>query len=788
MNKLAYRLISVVISLSLTLGFFFSAGAMSAAGNMPLPSTIEATPATIKAILAAANPGDVIQLHAGTYPPLVLERSGYSVTNYPNEAPVISGSGSSINIALKYTGTDISVRGNIEIKNSSWAGVQIGGTGNTLDGSTVDNTVSHGIIAIGKNVSILNNRVYQSVTEGIDRNAQGWGSCIKVENGADGVLIAGNTVESTCYGEAYAVTMGKNVVIKNNMAKDIYRLGYYVDNSSNVLIDKNMAWCTTNRTYTAFAGSVEPYPMYTWTNVFKDITFSNNISNGCGGIHYWKTSTKFPASNLKIINNSIANNPSGTGIYIENIAGQSIIIQNNVSSYDTAASAGTTQSNNFAPGPDTFVGGSVGDPNSMKLKSNIAGTDSGLRDDFGGNARTLPLSIGAWELDGQVATNTPVTPSSTSSVTATVTATNTPTPTATKAPTQIPPTLTFTPTPTATVVKTNTPTPTQLPATPTATATQAPTQVIPTFTFTPTASPMPTLPTASKTAEPTNTSQPTSVPPTPIAGGNSVDVRVSSGNDDVEENSSGRMNFNSTDLDLVYDRSAQVVGIRFTGLNVPMGATITNAYIQFKVDKTSSRTINLNINGEASANASAFAGAARNVSMRPRTANSVTWSPPAWSKAGQMGTAQQTPNLKSIVQEVVSQPNWNSGNSIVMIITGGRNGNRVARSFDGDSAGAPMLHVEFSMPIQAAALSLSTPTPTVTVTATVTPTVILATPTIMDTFTPEPTQIFPSPTPTTVVVEETIIPTDMPTSTPIPPSPTAEGILPTEETPTPVAP
>jgi hypothetical protein len=362
---------------------------------------IEATPETIDSILAAVEPGKVIQLHAGTYPPLVLGRSGYSITNYPNEAPVISGLGSSVKIALQYIGTDISVHGNIEVKNSPWAGVQIGGTGNTLDGLTVDNTVSHGIMATGKNISILNNRVYQSVTEGIDKNAEGWGSCIKVEYGADGVLISGNTVESTCYGEAYAVTMGKNVVIKNNVAKDLYRVGYYIDNSSNVLVDKNIAWCETNRDSTAFAGSVEPYPMYAWTNVFTDVTFSNNIANGCSGIQYWRDdNTNFPATNLKIINNTVANIPSGTGIYIESIMGQSLILLNNLASYSFTSEAGITQSNNIAADKDTFIGGSVSDPNSVKLRSEIDGIDTGVRDDFGGHARTLPLSVGAWEFGG----------------------------------------------------------------------------------------------------------------------------------------------------------------------------------------------------------------------------------------------------------------------------------------------------------------------------------------------------------------------------------------------------
>jgi hypothetical protein len=218
----------------------------------------------------------------------------------------------------------------------------------------------------------------------------------------------------------------------------------------------------------------------------------------------------------------------------------------------------------------------------------------------------------------------------------------------------------------------------------------------------PTSSPTMTLPTS--TVFPSQTPTPIALPmstivPTNPAGTTSVDIRVSSGNDDVEENSSGAMYTNSSDLELIYDTSTQLVGIRFTGVKIPKGAVITNAYIQFKTDQTSSQTIKLAINGEASANASAFTTSARNLSKRLHTSSGVIWSPSAWSKIGEMGKLQQTPNLTSIIQEIVSQPNWNYGNSLVIIVTG-KSGKRVAKSFEGEASGAPLLHIEFSMPIQ----------------------------------------------------------------------------------------
>ena len=68
-----------------------------------------------------------------------------------------------------------------------------------------------------------------------------------------------------------------------------------------------------------------------------------------------------------------------------------------------------------------------------------------------------------------------------------------------------------------------------------------------------------------------------------------IDVRVSAGTDDAEERISGAVNLSSTDLELV-DESAskpdQTVGLRFNGLDIPQGAVVVNAYLQFQVDET----------------------------------------------------------------------------------------------------------------------------------------------------------------------------------------------------------
>ena len=52
------------------------------------------------------------------------------------------------------------------------------------------------------------------------------------------------------------------------------------------------------------------------------------------------------------------------------------------------------------------------------------------------------------------------------------------------------------------------------------------------------------------------------------------------------------------------------------------------------------------------------------------------------------------PVPKAVIQEIIDQAGWASGNSLAVIIDG--TGERTAESFNGDPAGAALLHVEFS--------------------------------------------------------------------------------------------
>jgi hypothetical protein len=186
----------------------------------------------------------------------------------------------------------------------------------------------------------------------------------------------------------------------------------------------------------------------------------------------------------------------------------------------------------------------------------------------------------------------------------------------------------------------------------------------------------------------------------PPLGSEVVEAKIVASADDAEEVvRSGAVTLASGDLDLPLDGTrAQLAGMRFSGVTVPQDATITKAYVQFQADEVSTGTVSLTITGELASDAAGFTTTASSISSRPQTAG-VTWSPADWSTLGARTATQQTADLSSVVEAIVSQSEWASGNHLVLIVKpGSGTGTRVAESFDGGAAKAPVLHIEYTAP------------------------------------------------------------------------------------------
>jgi uncharacterized protein DUF6701 len=180
---------------------------------------------------------------------------------------------------------------------------------------------------------------------------------------------------------------------------------------------------------------------------------------------------------------------------------------------------------------------------------------------------------------------------------------------------------------------------------------------------------------------------------------------VSQSSDDAEEQgagvpgSAGSMDLTSTDLELVYEgNNRQVVGIRFQDIGILQGATVSNAYIQFTVDEDDSNTTNVVIYGEDEDDTLTFGSTAGDITGRTNTSASVNWNTiPAWSGGGTAGSDQRTPNLSSIINEIIGRSGWEVYNNLTFIFEPGTGCNssdcqRTAESFDGTAP--PQLVIE----------------------------------------------------------------------------------------------
>ena len=197
-----------------------------------------------------------------------------------------------------------------------------------------------------------------------------------------------------------------------------------------------------------------------------------------------------------------------------------------------------------------------------------------------------------------------------------------------------------------------------------------------------------------------------------------ISVPVADALDDVEEyqqaksdsEPAGFMDQGSSDLELCNETEGvqQVVGIIFRSVAIPVGATITNAYIQFCADSDNDEAITLDIWGAKAATVDApWTDVPYSVSSLPKTAL-VQWTPSPWTTemadAMAQGPEQQTPDIKTIIQEIIEVAGWASGNNICIALmdpSGTVKQHREAESFEGatdDNAGVgiPTLNVTFS--------------------------------------------------------------------------------------------
>jgi len=187
-----------------------------------------------------------------------------------------------------------------------------------------------------------------------------------------------------------------------------------------------------------------------------------------------------------------------------------------------------------------------------------------------------------------------------------------------------------------------------------------------------------------------------------------ISSRVSFSSDDAEESvsgdDSGEVSLDSSDLELGEDyrqygpgKYEQLVGMRFHNINIPEGATIISAGIEFVAKYDESNFTEFSILGQRTSNSNKFnSDDDENISSRYMTYKSVNWSNRhvgTWNK----GNKYTTPDLKDIVQEILNRDTWTDGNKTLtfFIKRSSGSGTRTAYSYNGSSSKAPKLMVTY---------------------------------------------------------------------------------------------
>lgn len=110
-------------------------------------------------------------------------------------------------------------------------------------------------------------------------------------------------------------------------------------------------------------------------------------------------------------------------------------------------------------------------------------------------------------------------------------------------------------------------------------------------------------------------------------------------------------------------------GLRFTGVDIPQGATVTSAHLRFTAfHRSCSAGTSMLVRVEDSDNASPYSPVFHTVSSRRymRDVN-ATWAPTAhWTWAG--GT-EETSDIADVITAVVNRPGWRAGSALALMIT-----------------------------------------------------------------------------------------------------------------------
>jgi hypothetical protein len=181
--------------------------------------------------------------------------------------------------------------------------------------------------------------------------------------------------------------------------------------------------------------------------------------------------------------------------------------------------------------------------------------------------------------------------------------------------------------------------------------------------------------------------------PAPVQGV-IFEKRITADDDDAQQDDAV-MHLNDNELDV--GDNDEDMALRFLGVTVPKGSTINDAYVEFTAKENLDKDPDVDIYGEDVGDAPGFTSENNHIEDRiydNKTSETVAWyNIPAWTAEN----TYRTPQLKMIVQEIIANSGWASGNAMVIFLVGTSSDNK-AYSHDNTPSKAPLLHIDYTPP------------------------------------------------------------------------------------------
>lgn len=154
---------------------------------------------------------------------------------------------------------------------------------------------------------------------------------------------------------------------------------------------------------------------------------------------------------------------------------------------------------------------------------------------------------------------------------------------------------------------------------------------------------------------------------------------------------------NAPQLSITYSSAANsrlLTGVRFDNVQIPRGADVREAYVEFRANGAQSVSggVSLSVSGQRIGDAPEFVALPSNLSARTKTTASVPWTLP--SNVANKDTVL-SPDIRSVLSEITSDAAWCGGNSIALLFetTGGTGLFNALSRFGSSSTDAPILHL-----------------------------------------------------------------------------------------------